>query len=145
MISTTEFKNFNKKFDVAGVFMEHEGKILLLHRQDGKIQGDRWGVPAGKADQDETLLDAIARETEEEAGFKTEQGAYKYMRTYYLRYPGNDLLYHVYHLPVQEKPVIVLNPKEHKDYRWVGADEALRLTLMEDEDVCIRDFYKNFL
>ena len=39
MISTAEIENFNKKFDVVSVFVEHDGKILLLHRQDHKPQG----------------------------------------------------------------------------------------------------------
>jgi hypothetical protein len=42
MISKTEIKNFNKRFDVVSAFIEHEGQILMLHRQDHKPQGNTW-------------------------------------------------------------------------------------------------------
>ena len=52
MISRTKLENFNKKFDVVSVFIEHDGEILLLHRQDHKPQGNTWAMPAGKVNNE---------------------------------------------------------------------------------------------
>ena len=141
MISKTEIKNFNKKFDVVSVFVEHDGKILLLHRQTHKPQGNTWGIVAGKVDQSENFLDAITRETEEEIGLKIKSEDLKYFERYYVRYSEYDFTYHVYHLSLKEKPDINLNFNEHKDYLWVNPKDALELELIQDEDSCIKWFY----
>lgn len=141
MISRTEIDNFNKKFDVVSVFIEHDGEILLLHRQDHKPQGNTWAMPAGKVDAGEDLLNALVREVEEEIGVKTDKNEYKYFEGYFVRYPGYDFLYHIYHLPLKDKPTIDLNLNEHKDMQWIRPEEALKLDLIQDEDVCIKWFY----
>ena len=56
MISRNKIENFNKKFDVVSVFIEHNGKILLLHRQDHKPQGNTWAMLAGKVDKSDDSL-----------------------------------------------------------------------------------------
>ena len=142
MISKTKIENFKKKFDVVSVFIEHNGKILLLHRQDHKPQGNTWAMLAGKVDEDDrNLLDALIREIKEEIGLTIKQEDCKYFEGYYSRYPEFDYVYHVYHLPLKEKPIIDLNLEEHKDHRWVTPEEALKLNLIPDEDVCIKWFY----
>ncbi|MDR3558310.1 MAG: NUDIX domain-containing protein [Candidatus Pacebacteria bacterium] len=66
MISRDKPEKFKEKFEVVSCFIEHDSKILLLHRQDHKPQGNTWGVPAGKVDKGETLTNAILREIKEE-------------------------------------------------------------------------------
>ena len=142
MISRTEPDNFKKKFDVVSVFIEHGEEVLLLHRQDHKPQGNTWAMVAGKVDEGEDLLAAMVREVEEEIGLKTNLENYKYFEGYYVRYPGYDYIYHVYHLPFEDRPEINLNTKEHKDHIWIKPEEALKLDLIQDEDTCIKWFYK---
>jgi len=141
MISRNILDNFNKKFDVVSVFIEHDGEILLLHRQDHKPQGNTWAMPAGKVDNGEDLIDALSREVEEEIGLKTDLREYKYIEGYYVRHSGYDLIYHTYHMKVPEKPKLNLNLNEHKDFVWIKPKEALNLNLIEDEDMCIKWFY----
>lgn len=142
MISKTEPENFKKKFDVVSVFIECAGEILLLHRQDHKPQGNTWAMLAGKVDENEDLLSALIREVEEEIGLKTNPKDYNYFEGYYVRYPGYDYIYHVYHLLFDNKPKIDLNTKEHKNYIWVKPKDALKMDLIQDEDTCIKWFYK---
>lgn len=142
MISRTEIENFKKKFDVVSVFIDHGPHTLLLHRQDHKPQGGTWAMVAGKVDEGEDLLGALIREVREEIGLATKPEDYSYFEKYYVRYPGYDYLYHVYHLSLAEKPELTLNTQEHKEYRWVTPEEALKLSLIEDEDTCIKWFYK---
>ena len=40
MIFKKKPEDFDKKIDVVGVFVEHEGQFILLHRQDHKPQGN---------------------------------------------------------------------------------------------------------
>lgn len=142
MISRTELDNFKKKFDVVSVFIECDHEILLLHRQDHKPQGNTWAMVAGKVDEGEDLAVALTREVEEEIGVKIISEDLKYFEGYYVRYPNYDYIYHVFHLLMREKPVLDLNLNEHKDHIWITPKEALRLDLIQDEDTCIKWFYK---
>jgi 8-oxo-dGTP pyrophosphatase MutT (NUDIX family) len=141
MISKIPPKNFNKKFDVVSAFIEHDGEILLLHRQDHKPQGNTWGVPAGKVNSNENMLDALVREVAEEIGLLTDRENYVFFEKYYVRYSEYDFIYHVYHLIVKEKPTLTINLKEHKNHQWVKPADALKLNLIQDEDMCIKWMY----
>lgn len=61
-------KRFNPRFEIVSCYVEYDGKILLLHRHAHKLEGNRWGVPAGKIASGESELDAMVREIEEETG-----------------------------------------------------------------------------
>ncbi len=141
MISKTPLPNFNKKFDVVSVFIEHNGEILLLHRQDYKPQGNTWAMLAGKVKVNEDLLHAMVREIKEEVGLKVSEKDLKYFEAYHVRYPEYDYLYHIYHLPFKERPVLKVSVGEHKDHCWIKPADALKLNLIQDEDSCIKWFY----
>ena len=53
MIYGSKPKQFNPLFEVVSCFVEHNGEIILLHRQSQKPEGDTWGVPAGKVGEEE--------------------------------------------------------------------------------------------
>lgn len=141
MISKDKIENFNKKFDVVSVFIEHEGEILLVHRQDHKPQGNTWAVVAGKVDGDEDLHNALIRELQEEIDLKITRDDLKYFDKYYVRYTEYDFIYHIFHLPLSEKPILNLKQDELKNFQWINPKEALNLNLIQDEDACIKWFY----
>ncbi len=141
MIQKHPPENFKEKFEVVSCFIEHDSKILLLHRQDHKPQGNTWGVPAGKIDKGEGALEAIMREIGEETGILAEPHQFKFFEKYYVRYPEYDFIYHIFHLPVEEKPSVNINPNEHKNVLWLTPQESLELDLIPDEDFCIQSFY----
>jgi 8-oxo-dGTP pyrophosphatase MutT (NUDIX family) len=62
MIFKTAPADFNKKMDVAGCYIQHEGQFVLLHRHVHKSSGNKWGLPAGKVDPGETVAEAMQRE-----------------------------------------------------------------------------------
>jgi 8-oxo-dGTP pyrophosphatase MutT (NUDIX family) len=144
MNTKTKPENFNKKFDVVGAFIMHQGKFLILHRQDHKPQGNTWGVPAGKVhSQDKDFNHALSREIFEEVSIKIEPENLKPISSYYVQYPEYDFIYNTFQYNTGEKaPEVILSIEEHKDYKWVTPQEALRLDLIPDEDVCIKDFFK---
>ncbi len=55
----------------AGVFVEQEGKVLLVRRRRGPRQG-AWSLPAGFVEFDEQPAAAAVRECYEETGLEVE-------------------------------------------------------------------------
>ncbi len=134
--------NFNPKFEVVSCFMEFGGEILLLHRQDHKPQGDTWGVPAGKVDSGEEILETMTREIREETGLVLLPRQLSYFGKVFVRYLEYDFVYHIYHTKLDSKQEIVINLTEHKDFKWVFPEDALNMPLIQDLDACIKLFYK---
>ena len=58
--------DFNATYTVVSCFIECHGKILLLKRSKGKVEGEKWGVCAGKVENGETPLQAMYREVKKE-------------------------------------------------------------------------------
>lgn len=142
MISKDKPENFKPKFDVVGAFIEHEGEMLMLHRHDSKPQGNTWSVVGGKVDVDEDLADALVREIQEEIGLRVDKCNCKYFDGYYVRYDDYDFKYHIFHVPLDRRHEIKLKIDENKDHIWISPEKALKLDLIQDEDACIKWFYK---
>lgn len=134
--------DFEQAFHIAGCFLEAGGKVVLLRRQDGKVEGDKWGMPAGKVEEGESPEEAAARELEEETGVEVPVSSLEHFRHLYVRYPGRfDFALDIFHVGLDKEPEITIRPEEHKDFRWVGPEDALELPLMKDLDDCLRLFY----
>jgi 8-oxo-dGTP pyrophosphatase MutT (NUDIX family) len=139
MIHETKPEEFNPRFEVVSCFIEVNGKILILHRQDHKPEGDKWGCPAGKVDEGEELQEALKREVYEETEIALQSP--KHHHKLYVKYPDYDFIYHIFHEKMKELPKINLREEEHKDYQWLSPEEALKTELLLDEDECIKLFF----
>jgi 8-oxo-dGTP pyrophosphatase MutT (NUDIX family) len=133
--------SFKPIFDVVSCYVEHRGRIVVLHRNNEKSQGDRWGVPAGKRKEGEDLRDAMTREIKEETGISVDRSKLQYFKTVFVRHGGYDFVYHMFSISLEKMMAIRINFKEHKDYRWVSPFDALKMPLVGDLDECIRMFY----
>ena len=143
MIYKRKPRGFNAKFEVVSCFLEHGGKILLLHRQDHKPQGDTWGPPAGKIEDCETPIKALLRELREETSHTvSEKHGLIYFDKVYVRYPTFDFVFHIFQLPLENRPRVAINPTEHKKFIWVSPKNALKMNLIHDLDNCIKLLYK---
>ncbi len=142
MIYTEKPDNFTPKFEITSCFLEHGGEILLLHRQDHKPEGNTWGVPAGKIHYGEDECTAIIREIEEETGHVISPDALRYFTMVYVVFPTYQFVYHMFHVPLLDRPDVQINPDEHKAFAWATPSRALEMNLITDEDPCIRMFYK---
>ena len=146
MIYTSPPKIFSPRFEVVSCLAEYKNDILFLRRQDHKPQRDKWGIIAGKVDDDEDLKKAILREGCEEAGLLLYPACLQQLPTLYVKYPEYDFVYHTFHISLDflldEKPDVKLNPVEHKAFLWITAREALGLDLVPDMDACLKMFYK---
>lgn len=133
--------SFHPKHAIVGCcYLHHQDKILLLHRQDSKPEGNRWGIPGGKLNisSSETLIEAIIREVYEETGFKLDIDKIHYIGKLYIKVPNFDFEYHMidYLEPINNPGDVQINSKEHKGFTWVTPKDALKMDLITDEDTC---------
>jgi len=142
MIYNKQPENFLPDIEVVACLVEYNNKFVLLHRQDNKIHGNKWGQPAGKVDHsDEDKSSAMIRELKEETGINSKKEDLIFYKTFFVSHPDRSFLYHYFVLHLKEKPEIILSQKEHKDFSWVTLDEALSMSLILDEDYCLKDYY----
>lgn len=133
--------NFESKFEIVSCYVEHNGDILILHRQDHKPEGNTWGLPAGKVDDGEDVITAMLREIEEETGIIKQASELEFLETVYVKYPEYHFIYHMFKVVMDTRPDIRLSDKEHKGYKWSNPSDMLKLPLVRDLDKCIEISY----
>ncbi len=134
-------KDWNPKYTVVSCIVECNGKILLLKRAPNKYEGNKWGVVAGKVEQEEKDIDAIIRESKEEAGLSFTHKMLTSFRTYYVEHPWYKFSYHVYTSKMDKVPDIKIKDDENTEYKWVTPKDAITPTLVMDEHMIIEDYY----
>lgn len=134
---------FKPKVEIATVYIEYNDKILLLHRQENKSQGNKWGIPGGKVHKGETPLKAAIREINEETGYDISNQAIESLGAVYIEYDEKDhFIYHMFRTKLQEDPgAVKINFNEHKGFTWVTPSDGLKMALLQDEDPCFRLIY----
>lgn len=142
MIFLKKPDDFHPKIEAVGCFLEHDSKILLLHRQEHSSQGNLWGVPGGKLEKSETPIAAAIRETFEETGFDISQQPIIDLGKVYIKCQSIDLVYYMIKNRLSDLPgKVKIDFNEHKGFTWVTPKDALKMNLMEDEDECIKLVY----
>lgn len=142
MVSDTKPKNFIPKFEVVSCFIEYNGKILLLKRQSNKPQPNKYGVPAGKIDKKETIIGAVIREVKEETGITIPVSSITFYASKFVEYDDLKFIYHMFNYKIDDLPSVTINPIEHQKYLWEYPENCLNLDLIQDEDYCIKDYYR---
>lgn len=136
--------DFNPKAEIVGCcYLHYQDKILILHRQDTKSEGNRWGIPGGKLNKGEPLIEAIMREVFEETGFQLERDKVHYVGKVYIKVPNFDFEYHMidYQQPIEQPGTVKINFREHKGFTWVTPKDALKMDLITDEDICFAIYF----
>lgn len=139
---------FKPRCDVATMYIEHNGQILLLHRQNHILEGNKWGIPGGKVEKNETILQAAIREVKEETGLDISQQSIEALEPVYIEWPGNyHFVYYAFRTELVGDPSAVkINFKEHKGFTWVTPADALKMDLLLDEEPCIiKDYFSSQL
>jgi 8-oxo-dGTP diphosphatase len=142
MIYTKVPQGFNPTFEAAGCFLERGRNFLLLLRQNDCPQGNTWGLPSGKIEKGESALEGVIREIHEETGIVVPARRMHFISKVYVIYPDYDFSYYIFRSKMERLPQIKIDPKEHKDFRWVSPREAFSLPIMLDLDWCINLVYK---
>lgn len=99
----------------AGVFFycTDTDRSLFLLRSDQRTYG-YWGLPGGKIEDNESLMDGVKRECMEEMSFFPENGKLIPIQCFV----NNDFAYHTFFCEVEYEFIPVLN-SEHLGYCWV--------------------------
>ena len=97
----------------AGVFFYSSttSRYLYLLRSESV----NWGIPGGKIDKEETLLEGIIRECNEEMGFFPINAKLVPIQ----KFTNNSFTYHTFFCQVETEFTPNLND-EHCGYAWVG-------------------------
>ena len=103
----------------AGVFFfcKQTKRYLYLLRTDSKNPGN-WGIPGGKVEENETLLEGIARECEEEIGMFPNDAKLIPIQ----KFVNHSFTYHTFFCSVETEFTPVLND-EHCGYAGVGDNQ----------------------
>lgn len=108
------------EIDAVGIwfYAADTKRHLFLMRDDKKYSG-HWGLPGGKVEPNETLLEAIERECAEEMGRMPEY--VKLIPIEKFTADDNKFVYHTFYCIVEEEFVPKLN-HEHIGYMWLDSD-----------------------
>ena len=103
-------------------YSQSTSRYLYLMRNDIKYP-DNWGLPGGKQEPGESLLQTLERECSEELGAMP-----KYIKLIPLeKFTSADggFVYHTFFCVVADEFIPVLND-EHNGYAWISAGVTLR-------------------
>jgi len=103
---------------VTAAILFNQNKLLIAQRKSQDMLAELWELPGGKVEKNETLEDCLIREIKEEFSIDIEILSYFGESKYtYPKYKIRLLAYKVKWISG------VINLIEHKDYKWVSADE----------------------
>jgi 8-oxo-dGTP pyrophosphatase MutT (NUDIX family) len=139
--SENPLEDFNPVFEVSSCFVEFDGEILLLLRQDHKPQPNTYGMPAWKIDEWELPIEAIIRELQEETSIILKEDNLEFITKLYVKYPAYHYIYHVYRSIFDVQPEVIINPIEHKEFLWISPEDVMNIDHIPGLDVCIKKAY----
>jgi 8-oxo-dGTP diphosphatase len=129
-----------KTIRVTGCILSYGNEMLMLHRSKKETDPSLWGIPAGKVELNEPDEDAVLREVFEETGIRIEDGL-DYLGQMDIEYESMTVQFPIFHKLLNTQPVIVLDPEEHINYRWMKPSDVLELPdLMLDVDKIVTEF-----
>ena len=110
---------------VVGCFLEFEGKFVILHRRSHKPDGNTWGLPSGKVESNETDLEAVIRELQEETGYKADASELSLIGEFdFVTSRGEPSTYVPFRLTLKTPHSVRLEEEAHSDSRWVTPEEC---------------------
>jgi 8-oxo-dGTP diphosphatase len=138
-------EGFTPQVQVAGCYLETDGKFLLLQNAFWKSESGKWGVPAGKLDSNETPEIAAKRELFEETGISLPSPSQlQQMGSLYIRKPEVDYVYHLFKVQLDQIPNVHLSD-EHQDYKWVTLKDVEEIPLMDGAREALHYFHTSFV
>lgn len=106
----------------AGIFFTDGQKVLLLKRSKKGDNEGTWGLPGGKVEENETLIDAAKREAKEECG-KVEGSRFEDIKEQDGMHNWTTFFFKI------KKPFDCKLSDEHTDYKWVDIKEIEKYKL----------------
>ena len=103
----------------AGIFFytKSTNRFLYLLRNDEKNPGN-WGIPGGKLENSETILQGLERECHEEIGYFPNDAKLIPIQ----KFVNNTFTYHTFFCRIDDEFIPLLND-EHVGYCWIDGDQ----------------------
>lgn len=117
--------------EIAVCWIICEDKILFLHRSPHKPEGNRWALPGGKVEKNETPKKTVIREIYEEIGIVLKESDVIFVKKLYIVKPHISYICHTFHCTLQTLPNIRLSYDEHQDYRWLHSSDIETVPLID--------------
>jgi len=110
-----------------GLIKKDNKYLITLRASDKNYMANFWDIPGGTIEFSEKIYDALNREIKEETGLTVKIGDFLYCYDYISEtIPGRHQFQMVFNCEYLSGEVI-LNPKEHQEYRWVTLEEMAGL------------------
>ena len=113
-------KNLKNVFVAAVVLVDHDGRILLAQRPEGKALAGLWEFPGGKIEPNETPEEALVRELKEEIDITTAPSCLAPLTFVSHSYDTMHLIMNVFICRVWEG---IAKPLEDQKLAWVKPAE----------------------
>lgn len=107
----------------AGIVFTDGDSVLLLKRAEKGDHKGQWGIPGGKAEEEETFLGTAQRETKEEIGHLP-----KCHRITHIDSNDGHHLFRTYICVIREQFPVELSD-EHDDWGWFAIDRLKEVEL----------------
>jgi len=122
----------------AGVIIKKKNKILLIKRAV-KLFRNKWCLPGGHIEANETAIQAAKREIKEETNLSLRN--LKFFNYYDEHFP--HLNHHAVVLIFTAKPIGKIKTNEEvSDYKWCNKKEALSLPLAFNHKKIIEQYFE---
>lgn len=105
-------------------------KVLVVKRNENEIAyPGYWAFPGGKVESNETIFEALKRETLEEVGLDLVEGYKKFIGDFnFQRKDGLNVIGLVFEVLAKSQEVIL--DKDFEDFKWVNLNESEKLKLI---------------
>lgn len=135
-------RHFDVNAIIAGGFITHEKRFLMLKRHPQKHYGNYWNFPAGKVERGEDPHLGAQREIHEETGLFIPLESLDPVHIFYIKRAAFNIQFHLYKTHLPTLPSLNLKLDENIDALWLEHDEALKLPLLgggkEILDFCLK-------
>jgi 8-oxo-dGTP diphosphatase len=103
----------------VALILEHDNKILFIHRGKVKINPDCWSIVAGHIDEGESAIQAMVREAYEEIGITIDPANLTLVHTSYAYQPAYGEIMSLYFTCNRwDGEIINKEPHKHVELSW---------------------------
>lgn len=133
-----------KHIYVVAAIITHNNKILCMQRPSGKYRYTdlKFEFPGGKIEPEETHVQALMRELNEEMAFQVNITEENYFMTVEHQYPDFKITMYSYLCPVQHTHFI---RKEHVDSKWLPLNQLESLDWAAADNPIVKELIKRGL
>jgi len=130
----------NKRVEVvAAIVVDSQQRILMAQRAHWQHQGGKWEFPGGKIETDETHLQALARELEEEVDLQIDQRFCELFKAVHHDYADKNVSLYFYLVKnasgiakgMEDQPVLWVDAKTLSGLAIPDANKAIVDALLE--------------